>query len=144
MKLPDGDFHLVKRVVVLSGREFNDGMLRRHGLHHRRPRLLAAARPADHLRDQAERRLRRAVIAHVQAHIRVQNADERHIFKIEPLGHHLRPKQDRNFFLLEAPEQLLMAVAGRHRVRVHAQELRVREHPVELLLDLLRPASDGL
>ena len=36
-----------------------------------------------------------------------------------------------------------MAVAGRHRVRVHAQKLRVREHPVELLLDLLRPASDG-
>ena len=119
-------------------------MLRRHGLNQRQPFFFAASGSAGDLRDEAERCLGSAVIAHIQAHIRVQHADQRHIFKIQSLADHLRAEKNRNFFRLKAPQQQLMTAARRDGVCVHAQKRRIRENPAQLLLDFLRAAADGL
>ena len=136
--------HVVERVVVLPGGQLQHGMLRRHGLDHGAAAIRAAAGAADDLRDKGERGLRRAEVVDVEAHIRVQHADERDGRKIEALGDHLRAKQDRDLLVAEAAEHRLVAAGGGDGIRVHAQNCRIREQSLQLLLDLLRAAADGL
>ena len=102
-------------------------MLRRHGLDHGAAAIRAAAGAADDLRDEGERGLRRAEVVDVEAHIRVQHADERDGRKIEALGDHLRAEQDRDLLVAEAAQHRLVAAGGGDGIRIHAQNCRIRE-----------------
>ena len=86
---------LVDEGVVIVGRRQGDArMLRLERLHQHPPAARPAARPARHLGEQLERPLGGAEVGHVQADVRVDDADQRHVGEVQPLGDHLRAEQD--------------------------------------------------
>ena len=136
-KAPNSDFTLVKAVIILPGGTLNYIVFRRVGLNHGPACLAAPSRPAHYLGQQAEGPFRCPVILQVQRKIGGQYAHQGHIFKIQPLGHHLGAKQDGNTLLLKAAEQFL--VSFRRGIRVHPQDPRAGKQVPQLLLHLLRP-----
>ena len=117
-------------------------VLGRVGLDHGSSRLTAPSGPPDHLCQQIEGALRRPVVIHIQRRVRAEDAHQRHIFKIQSLGHHLRSQQDRHPLLLKLPQDGL--VSHGYGVRVHPQQRRAREDPMQLLLHPLGANADVL
>ena len=119
-------------------------MLRRHGLDHGAARVRTAPGTADDLRNERKRCLGGTEIVYIQAHVRVNDADERDGWEIKALGNHLRAKQNGNLLFAEFFQHCLMPACGGYGIGVHAQNLRVGKQGFQFLLDLLRAASDGL
>ena len=80
-------------------------MIRIERLDDRLARPLAAAGPADDLRQQLKRPLRRAEVRQAQANVSRDDADERHARKVVALGDHLRADQHVDLAGHEPPEQ---------------------------------------
>ena len=119
-------------------------MLRRHGLDHGAARVRTPSGTAHDLRDKRKRRLGGAEVVDIQAHVRVDDADKRNGREIKALGDHLRAEQNGDLLFAELFQHRLMSACGGHGIGVHAQNLRVGEQRLQLLLDLLRAAADGL
>ena len=117
-------------------------VLGRVGLDHGTSRLTAPSGPPDHLCQQIEGALRRPVVIHIQRRVRAEDAHQRHIFKIQSLGHHLRSQQYRHPLLLKLPQDGL--VSHGYGVRVHPQQRRAGEDPMQLLLHPLGANADVL
>ena len=81
-------------------------------------------------------------MVHVQTHVRRQNAHQRHVLKIQPLGHHLGAQQDGDLLFLKFSEQLFVSRA--YGIRVHPQDLRSGKQCLQLLLHLLGANSHVL
>ena len=113
----------------------DDLVVRGEGLDHRPAVLAAPARPAHHLGQQAEGPLGGPVVVHVEAQVRRQDPHQGHVLEIQPLGHHLGTQENGDLLCLEPMEQDLVVTGD--SVRVHAEDLRLREELVELLLHLL-------
>ena len=79
------------------------------GLDDRAARALAASGPADDLRQQAVRPLGGVVVLRVERKVRVQHTHERHVFKIQPLGNHLRAKKDGDILFFKFAQQRFMS-----------------------------------
>ena len=139
---PQLDLRIVKALVILLRRCLYHVVLRGIGLDDRPSRLAAASRAADDLGQQVKGALRGAVVVHVQGRIGPQYAYQCHIFKIQPLGHHLGAQKDGHALLLELPQDGL--VPHRHRVRVHPQQRRAGKQSMQLLLHSLGSHTDVL
>ena len=81
-------------------------------------------------------------MVHIQGHIRRQHAYQRHIGKVQSLGHHLGAQENGYLPHLEIPEELLMSLAD--GVRIHAENLRPGEQSAQLLLRPLGTDADVL
>ena len=110
---PQSDLTFVKPFVILLRGALDDFVSGGIGLNHRPAPLRAAPRPANHLCQQAEGPLGGAVVVQIQRRIGAEYAHQRHIFKIQPLGHHLSPQKDRNPLFDKAAQQLFMLT---HRI----------------------------
>ena len=137
-RLPNGKLLLRKAFVILLCRKAQDVMVRHERLQNGASGLAAAPASAHDLRDEGERALIAPKIAGIERFIHAQDADERHIREIQPLADHLRAKHDVVFAPAEHLEALLIGVAGANRIRVHAQDPRVREADTQLILQTLR------
>ena len=137
-------FQLVEAVVILPCRQIQNTVLRDQGLDHRATGSCAPSGTAHHLGQHIEGRLRRPVAVGVETQIRIQNANQCHIGQIQALCHHLGADEDGDFFIFKAVQELFMGVHGTDRVRVHADDLRIRELEFQGLLDLLGANAQGL
>ena len=100
---------MVKRLVILFCRGLNDLVFGVVGLDDRAARTFAASGPADDLRQQAVRPLGGVVVLRVERKVRVQHTHERHVFKIQPLGNHLRAKKDGDILFFKFAQQRFMS-----------------------------------
>src|SRR5699024_6394808 len=91
---------------------------------------------------ERKRALTGAVIARVKPLVRAYDADEGDVFKVEPLGHHLCADHYGYLLTAEALEQLVVPSRTGDRIRVHAEDFRVREELTQLDFDLLRALAD--
>ena len=114
------------------------------GLDHR-PALPCSPRPARPTTWVSRLKVRSAgaVVVHVQGQIRRQHAHQRHIVKIQPLGHHLGPQQDGDAAAAETP-----AGASRGPLPTVSASIRRSSVPgnsgVQLLLHPLGTEADVL
>src|SRR5450432_240401 len=90
------DFLFVETVEVVAARVLDRRMERRERLHKNLALDVAATRAAGDLREQLEGALARAKIRLVQRGVRVNDADERDVRKMQPLRDHLRADEDVN------------------------------------------------
>ena len=141
-QLPKLDLRVIEPLIILLRRRLDHVVLGRVGLDHSSSRLTAPSGPPDHLRQQIEGALRRPVVIHIQRRVRAEDTHQRHIFKIQSLGHHLRSQQDRHPLLLKLPQDGL--VSHGYGVRVHPQQRRAGEDPMQLLLHPLGANADVL
>ena len=91
----------IKSLVILPGCQDDDRVARRERLDDRPSGLCSAAGTPDNLRDQRKATFPCALIAAVQELIGGNDADKRHVFKIQTLGDHLRTNEDRYLLLPE-------------------------------------------
>src|SRR6185437_3044600 len=98
-------------------------------------------RPASHLTEELKATLRRAKVREVDADVGVDHADERHIWKIEALGDHLRAEQHVDLAAADPVENLGVRPLAARRVDVHARDARARKAVGEESLHLLGAES---
>ena len=115
--MPQPDLPSVKAFVVLPGRIPQHLIFRGVGLYQRPAGLVTPARSAHNLGQKYKGAFGGAVVVHIQRLIRRQDPHQRHIIKIQSLGHHLCSQKDRNFFLIKFLQHFFMLHA--HRVCVH-------------------------
>ena len=117
-------------------------ILRSEGLDDRPAGLAAPSAASDDLSYERKCPLTRAVIAAVQALIGRDNADERYIFKVEPLGDHLCADHYGYLFVFKPAEQRIMAAGGLDRIRIHTQNTCIGIQLMKLILNKLRARAD--
>ena len=72
-------------------------------------KFFRVAKSADDLRQQTVRPLGSVVILRVEREVCVQHAHERHVFKIQPLGNHLRAKKNGDILFFKFAQQRFMS-----------------------------------
>ena len=102
---------------------------------------VAAAGAAGDLRDQLERPLARPEVRHGEPEVRIDDADQRDVRKVQPLRDHLGPDQDIELAAPEPLENHLVVVRAAHRVGIHAGDPGRVEHGARDRLDLLGAES---
>ena len=115
---------MIKALVVLPGRALNHFVVRRIGLNNRAPGPAAPAGPSHHLGQQIKSLLRSPVVVHIKGNVRREHAYQRHILKIQSLGHHLSTQENRNVFLLKSIQDHFMSVGN--GVGIHPQNTDTR------------------
>ena len=109
-----------KSAVILSARGLHGVVFRIVSLQKDLAGRIRAARAAGHLGEQLESAFRRAVIRQFQHGVRRDDADHRHIWKVQPFGDHLCADEDARFTPAETLDQRRMRVLGSGRVVIHA------------------------
>ena len=84
------------------------------------------------------------VVLRVERKVRVQHTHERHVFKIQPLGNHLRAKENGDILFFKFAQQRFMSARRADGVGVHTQHFSLWEQVKKLLLDLLCAGADAL
>lgn len=101
---------------------------------------------ADHLGDELEGAFAGSEIGHVQGRVRIDDSDEPHTGKVEPLGDHLSSGEEPDLAGSEAIQDVMKVVPGVHGVRIDsnhgpgAGEIRVEA--AEILLHALGSESE--
>ena len=75
----------------------------------------------------------------MQDRVRVDNTDECHIRKVQPLCDHLGPQQYIDFAFAEARQRRVVRTWLAHRIAIHAQHGGVAELRLNFLFQSLRP-----
>ena len=104
-------------------------------------RTLASAAAPDNLRHERECPLIAAVIAGEQRLIDRDHTDQRDIREIESLADHLRAAENVILMIGKGAEAGFVGSARHGCVGIHAQDFRIRQQRLQLLLELLRPES---
>src|SRR6476660_6351690 len=107
--------------IVMPG-ELNRGTKRGRALDENLSSHVASTCAAGHLRQQLKRPLSRAEIGHMQADIGVDDANQRHVWKIKALGDHLCPDQKVDLSSSKRLQRLSIGVFSRHRIGVHSRD----------------------
>ena len=107
-------------------------------------RRIRAAGAARDLREQLERTFGRAVVRELEHRVGGDNADHRHVRKVEALGDHLGAYQNPCLAPAELPDDALVRVLLARGVVVHAQHRDVREEALHFLLHALRARAEVL
>jgi hypothetical protein len=97
---------------------------------------ISAPGAARNLRQQLERPLARAKVRDVQALVRIDDADQRHIREVQALGDHLRSDEDVGFAKAEIAKDPTIVVLSLKRVGIHPLHARVGKKFRQDLLDL--------
>src|SRR5664280_1444132 len=105
---------------VLDGR-----MKRRERLHKNLALHVAATGASGNLREKLEGAFARSKIRLMQRGVRVNDADERDVRKMQPLRNHLRADKDVNFPCAKIAENAAIIVLPLHRVGIHAFDTRL-------------------
>ena len=142
LELSQFDLGLIKCGIILLCRLDDCLVVRGEGLDHGAAGFLSPAAAPDHLRDQGERAFSRAIVPGIEALIGRDHADQRDVFKIEPLGDHLRADHDGDVFLAETVEQLFVGTGRRDGIRVHAEHFSPGKELFQFRLDHLRPRAE--
>jgi len=114
--------HEVMAAGVLDGR-----MKRRERLHENLALDITAPRAAGNLREQLKGAFARAKIRLVQRGVRVNDADERDVRKMQSLRDHLRADEDVNLARAEITENVAVVILAFHGVGIHALDARLGE-----------------
>ena len=107
-------------------------------------RLRGPPGPARHLHELGEQPFAGPVILRKQGRVRIQNADQRQLFEIVALGHHLRADQDIHFAAVHAVERFLRAALLARGIGIDAQNPRLGKQLLQALFQALRAASQRL
>src|SRR4051794_33396131 len=109
----------------------------RKRLHEDAPPLVAAPRAAGHLRHELKGSFRRPQVAKMKRRVGVDNADQRHVREIKPLGDHLRTQQYFHLAGAKAIERGLVAPGLLHRVAIHAYQRHIGKAAPDFRLEPL-------
>ena len=113
--------------------------MRRHScLNQHATALRPAAGPARDLAEELEAALRRTKVGKIDADVGVDHTDQRHIWKVQSLGDHLRAEQNVDLAAADAVENLGVGPFSARRIDVHPRDARGRKTVGEKPLDLLR------
>ena len=88
------DLVMIKPLVVICRRIAQDGVVGVVRLQNDVPFLAAAPAPARNLRHELKGTFVAAIVGKVQAHVRIEDAHERHEREVMPFGDHLRADED--------------------------------------------------
>lgn len=116
-------FLLRESIEVMPPRKLDRWRMRREGLHNNLSFEIPAARAAGDLRDELKRSLAGAEIRHMQAEVRVEDADKGDVGKMKSLGDHLGAYQNIDLVGFEGVERISQRVFPPHRVRIDACDL---------------------
>ena len=119
-------------------RKADDRMLRRVGLHNHAPRLIRAACPAGHLRQELECTLPTPVIGDIKHSVRCDHANKRYVWNVEPLCDHLRADEHLRFTARKAAKQRFMRIFCARGIKVHPHGGNAWKLRCKLLFHLLR------
>ena len=139
--LPKLQFLLEEAHEVMPPRELDRRMKRRERLHKHLAFDVTAAGAAGDLREQLKGALPRAEIRLVQRGVRVDDAHQRDVGKMQPLRDHLRADEDVNFAVLERVQHAPVILLPLHHVRIHAPDARARKKFSQDVLHLLRAGA---
>ena len=117
-------------------------MLRLVGLEQRAPGPFAATGTTDGLAEQLPGALRGALIGQVERDVRGDDADERHLRHVEPLGDEARADEDVAAALREVVDDAGRRALALDDVTVEARDAQLREADAQLLLDALGAATE--
>lgn len=99
-------FLLREAIEVMPPRKLDRRRMRRECLYHDLAFQISAACAAGDLGDELKRALAGAEIRHMQAEIRVEDADERDVREMKSLRDHLRAYQNVDLVGLEGVERI--------------------------------------
>ena len=94
-------------------------MFRVERLHVDASPVLATAGPPGHLGDQLEGPLRGAKVGQVQGGVRIDDAHDGHVRKVQSLGNHLGAEQDLNLTGSKSVQGPFVAAAAAHCIGIH-------------------------
>ena len=134
---PIGELPLEEGVDVVACRQRDRRVLGVPGLHEDPPGHVAAAGAPRDLDEELEGALARPEVGDAERRVGVDDADERHVRQVVPLGDHLRPDEDVDLARAHPRQDRLDAAAAGH-VAVEPRDARHRERRGERLLELLR------
>jgi hypothetical protein len=128
-------------VDVVASRKRDSARLGLERLHEDTAGRIPSA-PACELRHELEGALLGAEVGHAEARVRVDHCRERDIGEVVPLGHHLRPDQDRSIRRRECAKRRGELTWLPDRVGVEPEPLQLGKPLLELSLEALRTGSD--
>ena len=102
------------------------------------PRLGTAPASSHRLLQQIVGQLCTAIITAIQHGIPVDDTNQCHIFKIQPLRNHLCSHKNIRPVLTKGSQQLLVGIFFPCRIRIHANNPGIRKFDLHKLLQLLR------
>ena len=137
------DLQLIKAVVILLGRQLNDGVVGGQGLDQGPALAVSPAGPAHHLGKHIEGGLRRPEGAGIEAQVRVQCPNQGYIRQVQALGHHLGAQKDLFLSPAEPVQNDLVGIGGADGIRVHSGHGHVRKQFIQFLLGLLGAYAKG-
>lgn len=105
--------------------ELDGGMERGEGLDEHLALDIATSRPAAHLGQQLEGPLPSPEIRHVQTEVGMDDSDQGHVRKVEPLGDHLGADQDVDLAGPEVGQDPAVVVLALERVGIHPRHTRL-------------------
>src|SRR5256885_6543044 len=112
---------------VVMPRELNRWTKRCVGLDENLTGRFAAASPARHLREQLKCAFAGAKIRQMEREIGIDNPDQRHVWKMQTFGNHLRADEDVDLAGAKIPQRFAISVLARHRIGVHSRDVRLWE-----------------
>src|SRR5439155_7328695 len=126
---------------VVASRVPDRTRIRLERLDEHAPRRAASAPPRE-LRDQLEGPLLGAKIREREGEIGVDDRSERDPGEVVALGDHLRPEQDGPIGRAEAAQRVRKRLGPGDRVGIEPDPLELRDVPLQLALELLRPGAE--
>ena len=142
-RLALGDLLLVEALGIAGDDRPHHRMVRLEGLQQAEALLAGAPGPAGHLAEQLEGALGGARIAIGEAEIGIDDADQRHVGKIVPLGDQLRADDDVGLALGDRLELEPQPPDAAHDVGRQHDGARVGKMPDDLLGDPLDARAAG-
>ena len=128
---------LEKRRVVLPARRPHAVVVRIERLHDGFTGLVAAAGPADHLREQLKRPLRGPKVGEAEADVRRDDAHQRHAREVVALGDHLGADEHVDLAGQESPEQRRQRAFAADGVAIETRDPGARAGTPHFDLDAL-------
>ena len=137
-RLPERDLLLEESLKIMMPGVLDGWTGRREGLDDHLSLGVAPARTAGNLGKKLECPLPGTEVRRMQPRVRVDDADQGDIGKIQPLGDHLGSDEDVGLTGAEFSQNLAVRSFAGHRVRIHPGDAGHRKEPADRFLDALR------
>jgi len=128
---------LNKSIPVVPAGKLNRRLAGQKGLNQNPPSFFASSGPSGRLTNQLERPLIRPKIRQRKRRVRTDNPHQRYVGKVQPLGQHLRARQNINAPLRKILQQPVIVFA-RHCIAVNPPQTRLRQFVFHFFFQTLR------
>ena len=141
-RLSNRKLFLIKSVVISFQKIMKDTTFRSIGLNHRFSPFLKSSGASRNLLQHLKHFFASSIIRHIHSLIRLQNAYQCHMGKVESFAYHLRSNQNIRFSSFKGFQILLLLSSFLGRISVHANHFRIRKFFLNQLLNFLCPEGN--